>query len=807
MAGLGEIVINEAMKGVAKDIVLDVNDAITNKVVNAAEDIPVLGDGIKTIIHKYNATKANAGKFLDYITSKAPKQHRPKLVNLKPDFLKNYDHLSAHNKLYNDLDISVEPGKNALLKKTHGSSLSKKLLKRMYNTDKSYNPEYINPDGTFTSKMTEADKTIIRDRIGARTRRGYDINAPHPLDNEYKSGPHNKFSASEQRILNPNRVSSEFEQRMPAPSETQVQAPTQAIPEPTISEPASPGLPSPKPQKTISDVIPESQTSEPSEFRVPKKPEIFSDENAHTISKFLPSKDLDSFEKLNKDVLKFSEDEIDQINSKEDLSKLTDKKISDLIPKNDIEKSSDDFDEFNPQEQKGLRWAKNLRTGKTPLLITNAEDIKGFQMDLIQDYNFPKPIPQRIASFNAIAADTAFPDELPEGFRVLNDNIDIQGLNNLSPEDFAKFYKTKLSIMSEYLNPEDAANIEFKQEIPKGKDPEFTETEEVPKPTPSMTTRMSTPSDSPPLSFNPNSPIQFTEDGEIQINHIPDLEKSKFEQLKQILTEAPDDLKEYIKDEWSKSTYLQLAGYAGTGAATVYGFYSRKKALESISQQFKGLDSDMKDTLGINDALLDGILNSYTPQNINNQPLQQATDSTLKLQNLLEQLVIAQSQQQKALQIFNQPSSSTITNNSNQKKLEAAEIKTHKINRAITNTAQKIKKQKKIADIQTQKLIAKQKQEDEQKQQQEDKQTETKPVKIPNGKTWKDSLNINIIPQQVQNNNNNPFSGAIKTNPPIQMLGDIYNNPMPETRPRRVIEQSALRSSNNPNKKIIRHRF
>lgn len=733
-------------RGIARETMDAANNEVMKAGIKGAEDLPIIGGVLKDGIKKWNLTKEHASKFLDHIfDSNDHKIDTGDVFKIKEDFLNKHDVLSAHKKLLDDLTYSENPGKlkegeqPPLLRRKKGTS-ARLASEDLYRQDGEINPDFVNDDGSIKmDKLRPKRRDAIEQALKQDKRTGLNLKAPTydidtSLGRKFQEGNFDKFTQKEKRLLHPEMA----------------------------------GLPKSTPISKFSPRIVESGLPESTQKAFDK----FSD--------FIPESDLPKIMEFNKKFLRITDREFEQIRSKAELSNMFDKKLTVNSPHNTINESI--ILEGVPKETiDDMKFAKNLRTGNDTKIVLNPSKLTGNEVKWIEEYNEKNPESQ-VKSIDQIAL-----SELPElqSPGVKPSGLDIRTLDNLSEKDFAKFMNKKIDIAEDFVS-EDKGKTTTTTTTPKLEKPTISELEQQMKESgvqfegdveldpPTVTEphglfgKTMDPNLPPEaIQMNPDSLVQFDEDGNLLIHHASDLEVSKLAQLKELLKNAPEDIKDYIIESWQNTTYGELLGMGGTSAATLYGFYRNKKNMEFLGKKLKGLSTDTKNMLGIDDDIIDAITGAMNPENIRNEPLRAASDNIEIYEKMIDALFEAQKNEKQALQIFNQPSSSSITNRDNQRKLENVEKKTRQLTSQIKRLSEKIKKQTKLAMIESknieQKTQTEQKKDDEQKKAKAIESRKKKPIdRILGG----DKININISPQQVQQNN--PYPKILKTTPIIQ---------------------------------------
>lgn len=624
-----------------------VGDDVNKGVLGVAEKIPIIGDGIKTLVKDYNIAGDKVSGFVDDLMGKheIPAEH-------KDQIMKQFETDRTHNKLYNDLKFS-DDGKikpNQKIVRMRPPKAPESILKNeLFDSNKNLRSKFINPDGTLNlENLEKGDPDILKNRIESETRHGFDLDAERPSKTQspqHTETDHPKFSNIEKNKLIPT-------------------------PAGEITDPEDIGNITGLTQDEVFD-------------------KFF---DALTEDEPVGDKGDEYLESIYREIGFKPED-------------IKGGQLEDLAGAPEV----DDI---------ALKFYENTNFESPNQVISNLNELSPADVEDLQEYNEVATPDVQVKSTEALTFDILKDkNEIPEITNKLKTNgLKIEGLEKLDKTEIKKYADST----RKYYN-RDAFNNAPKRIKDFGleKTPDqFKKLEEQKKFT-GEGRKLG--SDPPNIQSKPK--ILSRESTDIDLDKIPTGEKvtafssldnppSTFKKLADTIKEGLSDMSEdgiaKIKDIYGALTWKEIATIGLSGGASIAGVIANMKVAEEIRTGLTKMPKELRESLGIDLGLFDTVA-SLEPSNTS---ITGIMDTMTKLYKLSQQISPNAQKAKEAINIFNQPSSSVITDNDNKRKMDKAELANEKGLENTKKEAMKLKKQLEIAKKEDE-IIKKKEKEDE----------------------------------------------------------------------------------------------
>ena len=729
--------LNEIGDGIADKLFQRATDAAQGDILGAAIDgsqhVPIVGPLVKDAVKGFHIAKDSMSGVLDTIKEKfIPKDPANKFTEAhKQELLKNFDTDRLHNKLYDDLhykdDVQGLRKQFKMHTRPRKNTPETALQNKLFTSKRDIKADMLNPDGTFDlSKLTTKEQTLLKERINADTRHGFNINEERLFKGGQIPKYENKnfdapFTQAERDNLIKSGVESAEDVAEDVAAEEAEEA-EEAAGKGKGKEPETPEIPEVRSAPEIPTTIPAVKpvVNIPSTDPILEDPTTVKNPIKGESGK-LEEKLKNIIDDLDEEFIDVEDGEVIGAASEDFLREIYDKLF---FPDDDIDISllldSRRFPEVEDLQLDFFTAFKNDNTGNPNWLIANLEDLTEKQIEAVEKYNSEVDIKNQVSSTQALTLDIIKNDNvIPEVVKKLTtDGLEVKGAEDFTKAELRSYTKEVVkNYNSKTFNNQPSelygkrlgktAEQIAKQKEFAGRGNIVGETTEFPnvQTKPKVLGKTTTTTTTTPTISETGEIIQPT--GATTSFSGLDTPPLGFEVLADKMTEALVGLTEFGKQKAIKAyegmTWQQIATLGVSGGLTAIGYFGNQQNTEELTAALEKMPKALRDSLGIDLAVFKTV-SSLKPTNTT---LSGIADTVTKLHKLSQQLGTNQRQAKEAINIFNQPSNSIITDNDNKRRMDKAESKVQKNLENTKSENIKLQKQVKIAKAEDERAAVK----------------------------------------------------------------------------------------------------
>jgi hypothetical protein len=325
-------------------------------------------------------------------------------------------------------------------------------------------------------------------------------------------------------------------------------------------------------------------------------------------------------------------------------------------------------------------------------VITNLNDLEETNIEDLQKYNKVATPDQQVKSTESLTYDIIKDkNEIPEiTDKLETDGLKVEGIEKLNKNEIKKYGET----ISKYYNRESFNNSPKRiRDFGLEKTPdELAKVEKRKEFTGAGRTLTDEPDDTDVIDLDGEKTTIFSRLG---LDNPPEKFKQLATKIKDAISGMSESTKNKVMDFYNGLTWQQIATMGVSGGLTAYGYAAGQKQADEIRESVQKMPKELRDSLGIDM----GIFNTISSLSPTNTSLSGILDTINKLHKLTQQIGPNAQKAKDAINIYNQPSSSIVTDSDNKRKMDIAEKTNEKGLENTKKEAEKIKKQLEIAKI------------------------------------------------------------------------------------------------------------